>query len=1053
MQDISPLNDRNSESAPQEKPARRPPRVYVSGGLRLPVVGLRTLWGRDLDNPWPSRLLAAGLLLAAVGPSVVLLAGLEQPVVAVLARLEWSPWVAAAGSALPLALLAGLAAAAALATSMLAFLRGRSAADGSRALLGPTLAAVALADATAVALLLTAPTAFAGGGLLVSWTVARSLPALALPLGAWWLASQRQGQQVAQLATLTSLSALALLLGGLALAVGRAPGLYLADAVVSRPVDLAALVLFALGGLVFFPELYRRAPGPLTYALLLSALPQILAQLHAILAADPLAPTLHGLLARYQELLAVGTLFVGLALEQRAAERQRHEAKTGQQELVRRLGERVQQVRSVRDELETEIRVRQRAERRLRMLETAVQTMSVGVTITDLEGKIVFINPADLAIHGYQREEVMGEDAGLFAARHGGSSALPDLASRDWPWKRERINRRKDGTELPVRLISDRVRDADGEAVGIVTLCEDITERVRTRTALEGRDRILEAVGLAAERFLAEASLEESVGEVLARLGEATGVDRVYLSSVQAMPGVPRSWLDHTWTAPYCRVREPRSGRSTVRFPEALFPGWRTRLAAGHTLQGRVADLVSGEKTYLLDRGVGTYAAVPIFVEEVWWGFIGLEDADGRREWSNAELEALRIAARTLAAAIYRKQAEGALAASEENYRDLLENANDLILSVTADGGFSYVNRAGEATLGYSSDELAAMSVFDIVDEGDREAFRDILRQVLQGEPVGRLETTFITRDGRDIAVEGSLNCRFLDGKPVATRGIFRDITERRQVERMKEEFLSAVSHDLRTPLSSIIASLGLLEASGENASPDRRAELVAMARRNSKRLLQLINDLLDLQRLARGKMELEQEAVPVGPFLEDALAEMEAYAGSFGVRLEADAVAPDLQVYADRRRLLQVAHNLLSNAIKFSPAEGTVTVAARAERGTVVISVTDRGPGIPDHFQERLFDKFTQLQSVQNRSVGSGLGLSIVKALVEAMGGRVSVDSTVGEGTTMSVHLPRPAVGPGAVAEPGEVEPEEGDLPVAADAPPAEPTQEADSQPASPSG
>ncbi len=180
------------------------------------------------------------------------------------------------------------------------------------------------------------------------------------------------------------------------------------------------------------------------------------------------------------------------------------------------------------------------------------------------------------------------------------------------------------------------------------------------------------------------------------------------------------------------------------------------------------------------------------------------------------------------------------------------------------------------------------------------------------------------------------------------------------------------------------------------------------MAHRNSNRLLQLINDLLDLQKLAAGKIVYHFQAIELRPLVEEALGGIRAFADSFHVDLELGEVPEGVLVRADRERLIQVLNNLLSNAIKFSPRERSVTVAARLAGDRVVISVADHGPGIPEEFRARLFERFTQVDSSATRSAGgSGLGLSIVKGLVEGMEGRVSLDTEMGRGTVFHVELP----------------------------------------------
>ena len=650
----------------------------------------------------------------------------------------------------------------------------------------------------------------------------------------------------------------------------------------------------------------------------------------------------------------------------------------------------------------------ERQRQTLLMLEKAVETMSQGVTITDMDGRILYVNPADARMHGYAVEELVGREARLFSSL---SRSPPEGDAIERPWRRERLNATKDGRTIPVRLTSDRVHDRD-QPVATVTICEDLEERETIREALARRDRILQAVGFAAEQFLSDLPWEECVEEVLERLGRATGVDLIYiLRREEGKPFDPESVI-LAWGTPGGAVEA--SFKEDLGLPErdALFSRWRQRLASGETLHGRVANLPPAERQVLEPWGIRSFVVVPIFVRSMLRGYLSLEEGDEERIWSASELEALTAAARTFGASIAKSEAARELAESEEKYRELLESANDLIQSVSPDGRFLYVNHAWQRTLGYGAEEIQGLRVWDVVrpqpPEGNDEN-RDIVQAILTDDRLGPIEAIFVTKDGRELTVEGSVNCRYEDGLPVATRGIFRDITERKVVDRMIQEFISTVSHELRTPLTSIIASLGLLESGKLAKNPDRAKELVSIALRNSQRLLQLINNLLDLQKLSANKMTFNFEAIEVEGLLEEAVEDLRALAESCSIELRVSGISTGLQIHGDRNRLMQVLNNLLSNAIKFSPDNGIVRVSGRAEGQEVVLTVADDGPGIPEEFRSRLFDRFTQFDSSSTRrSGGSGLGLSIVKGLVEGMDGTVALDTEVEQGTTFHVHLPR---------------------------------------------
>jgi signal transduction histidine kinase len=233
-------------------------------------------------------------------------------------------------------------------------------------------------------------------------------------------------------------------------------------------------------------------------------------------------------------------------------------------------------------------------------------------------------------------------------------------------------------------------------------------------------------------------------------------------------------------------------------------------------------------------------------------------------------------------------------------------------------------------------------------------------------------------------------------------------IDEHKKMERMKDEFISLVSHEFRTPLTSIHGSLGLLNSGLAAGLPEKARQLLEVAHRNSQRLVRLIGDVLDLQKIESGTMPLELRPLEIGPFLEQAIEANEAYGAQFRVSFVVNGVPPRLGIRADPDRLMQVITNLLSNAAKFSPSDRPVLVSAQRHGGVVRITVTDRGSGIPEEFRARIFERFAQADSSTTREKGgTGLGLSISKAIVERMGGHIGFETEVGAGTTFYVELP----------------------------------------------
>ena len=237
---------------------------------------------------------------------------------------------------------------------------------------------------------------------------------------------------------------------------------------------------------------------------------------------------------------------------------------------------------------------------------------------------------------------------------------------------------------------------------------------------------------------------------------------------------------------------------------------------------------------------------------------------------------------------------------------------------------------------------------------------------------------------------------------------------QRKQVENMKSEFISLVSHELRTPLTSIHGSLGLITGALSSDVPPAVSRLVQIAHRNSERLIRLVGDILDIDKIDSGQMYFDMRSETLAPILRHVVETTQAYAEKFGVRLDLEPVDPELAVEVDASRLTQVLANLVSNACKFSHSGGVVQVwVERRQAGMVRICVRDQGVGIREDFRDHIFSKFSQADSAITRKTGgAGLGLYISRQIAEHMHGRVDFESELGRGATFWVELPDPRAG-----------------------------------------
>ncbi|GAB4210976.1 MAG: PAS domain S-box protein [Synechococcales cyanobacterium] len=251
---------------------------------------------------------------------------------------------------------------------------------------------------------------------------------------------------------------------------------------------------------------------------------------------------------------------------------------------------------------------------------------------------------------------------------------------------------------------------------------------------------------------------------------------------------------------------------------------------------------------------------------------------------------------------------------------------------------------------------------------------------------------------------------QLLSDSLVARVWSYRDVTEAKKIERLKNEFVSMVSHELRTPLTSIRGALGLIRGGVGGALPEQVRSLLDIADKNSERLVLLINDILDIDKIESGQMTFDLQPTELAPIVVQTIAANQTYADQYQVHfaLNIPTTPEPIHVRVDHNRLTQVITNLLSNAAKFSPPQGTVTVRLLPSPDTIRLEVIDHGPGIPEEFRSRIFQKFAQADSSATRKKGgTGLGLSICKSIMERMGGQIGFTSVPNVETTFFLELP----------------------------------------------
>jgi PAS domain S-box-containing protein len=400
-------------------------------------------------------------------------------------------------------------------------------------------------------------------------------------------------------------------------------------------------------------------------------------------------------------------------------------------------------------------------------------------------------------------------------------------------------------------------------------------------------------------------------------------------------------------------------------------------------------------------------------------------NAELEQRVSDRTLELQQVNAELLQQVAEREQALQELQEVEASLENLsrknqliLNSAGEGIFGVNPQGKITFANPAAARILGYPIEELMGQSMYALLrhsraDGAPYEASESPIDATLrEGTVQSKLEELFYRWDGSSFPVE-------YVSTPIQERDCiigavvtFKDITDRRLVEQMKDEFVSVVSHELRTPLTSIRSTLGLLASGWLDNQPEKSRRMLEIASSNTNRLVRLLNDILDVERIKFGKVPMDKTLCHGDELMLQSVDGMRAAAEKAGVRLSVVPLVVDLWVDCDR--IIQTFTNLLSNAIKFSPAGSTVSLTGQlrtqpnSNQPEVLFQVQDAGIGIPEDKLELIFDRFQQVDASSSRSHGgTGLGLTICREIIHQHGGTIWVESQLGQGSTFCFTLP----------------------------------------------
>ncbi|BAZ18076.1 PAS/PAC sensor hybrid histidine kinase [Calothrix sp. NIES-4071] len=720
-------------------------------------------------------------------------------------------------------------------------------------------------------------------------------------------------------------------------------------------------------------------------------------------------------------------------LLQQIIERQKVEEalRRAHDELEIRVQERTTELETANQALQTEINERKQAESALseneQLLRTVLENLPVGIWIADKNGQILQANPAGQQIWSGTKyvginecgeykgwwestgKQIQIEEWALFKAIMRGETSINEVIKIQC----------FDGSYKTILNSALPIWDAKQNIHGAIVVNQDITNIKRTEEELRRQNLRSQLFAEVTLKIRTSLQIEEILQNTVTEVQRILQADRVLIF----------------------KLNSDGSGRVVQ---ESVVPGWQVTLGLDifdpcfertylqKYRQGQITAITNVEDgsirpcyvEFLQQFGVKANLVVPIFVRENLWGLLIAHQCEAPRQWTEFELTLLKHLADQIGIALSQAQLleqevvqRQELMYSQQELRAMsaaLESAVEGISQLDTSSRYIKVNPAYATMLGYQPEELIGMKWQQTLYPEDQEKLIAAYHQMLTNGKA-EIEARAVRKDGsvfdKQVVMVKAHNPQ---QEFIGHYCFMKDISDRREVERLKDEFVSIVSHELRTPLTSISGALDLLASGILQTQPEERARMLNIAANNTDRLVRLINDILDIERIESGKIQMTKQICNAADLMTQSVEVVEEMALQAELILSVSPISAN--IWADSDRIIQVFTNLLSNAIKFSSRGATVWLSAEIQEDKVnrspspyiLFKVQDQGRGIPADKIESIFERFQQVDASDSRQKGgTGLGLAICRSILQHHGGSIWAESTLGVGSTFFFTLP----------------------------------------------
>ncbi|XZN99771.1 MAG: PAS domain S-box protein [Microcoleus sp.] len=645
------------------------------------------------------------------------------------------------------------------------------------------------------------------------------------------------------------------------------------------------------------------------------------------------------------------------------------------------------------------------------------------------EGTIVRINDTELNLLGYTRDEILYKknffDLIVWENKRFFDSSFPVFKKQGWINNLEFQMLNKDGSTRWVNLNATAIYDEAGNFLMSRSSLFDISDRKQAEANLlqkSKQEHLLWSITQAIRQSLDfHAILNTAVAEVRQTLQtDRAAIYRFYPDWIGdfVVESVGEDWVKlvecgvcKIWADTY--LQETQGGRFRNKESFVINDIYRAGLQPCHI--------------ELLEQfQAKAYAISPIFSGETLWGLLAIYENATPRDWQSWEVELLEQIASQLSIAIQqsdlyeqlqielqeRQQAESTIREAERRWRSLLDNVQLIVVGLDIGGNVNYVNPFFLKLTGYTNLEVLGENWFkNFLTSSNKPSIQVVSSEVLAHKYHPYYQNSILLKSGEErfIAWNNTI-LQDSEGTIIGTISIGEDITERKKIDEIKDEFIGIVSHELRTPLTAIQMSLGLIQTGIYDKKPEKSRRMIEIALLDTHRLVNLVNDILDLERIDSGRVVFEKTVCKAADLMQQAIERIQAIATQEQIALT--FTPTDVEVWAAPDTIIQTLTNLLGNALKFSPAQSTIHLSAEIQTDFVLFQVCDRGRGIPADQLELIFGRFQQVDASDSREKGgTGLGLSICQSIIERHGGKIWAESSLGEGSTFFFTLPLPTI------------------------------------------